>query len=284
MVVPSASGSGVVIVAQPPSRLPEILEGENGIQELALPILSFLSRSDTGNFALASKSCCRTVNSHAKLALQLRIESNGKITDADFVDLVKYGFCFTSDKVTKLDLQNSKITDAQLGLIFAHFPNIQEVTLSYCNRITDAGLALSGPLPNLRSLKLATCPHMTDAGLEHLGPTPMLEELSLMNSSISSNGLAHLGQTPNLRHITFFECPEIQDNGLAHLGPTPLLNELQLRSCPGVTHQGVAHLGPLPNLECLHLCECSEQIVFQLGPKPKLSHLRLLGEQFSGNC
>ncbi len=58
-------------------------------------------------------------------------------------ELRRCGASFSSEEQIKLDLSRESITDPELLDIIKRFPNITEIDLWWCNRITDAGLCPS---------------------------------------------------------------------------------------------------------------------------------------------
>jgi hypothetical protein len=105
--------------------------------------------------------------------------------------------------------------------------------------------------PNLQQLVLSSCFKITDATLNHIRAVP-LELLHASSSQITDAGLANLAGT-QLQNISLFRCANLTDAGLQHLSRLPRLTSLDLRECPGVTEAGVLrHLPGLPALQYLY--------------------------------
>ena len=72
-------------------------------------------------------------------------------------ELKACGQRFCSEKKFSLDLSNSNITDDELGKIISRFPNIREINLGNCRRITNIGFGYLHSLTQLFSLDLSGC-------------------------------------------------------------------------------------------------------------------------------
>ncbi len=82
----------------------------------------------------------------------------------------------------------------------------QEIDLTHCDNITDAGLAY---LSGVRNITLWGCRNITDAGLSHLSG---VQEIDLRwCDNITDAGLAHL---TGVQHINLTWCRNITNNGL----------------------------------------------------------------------
>eukprot|EP00808_Paulinella_micropora_P001056 g21783.t1 len=144
-----------------------------------------------------------------------------------------------------------KITDAGLAHLAA-LP-LHHLDIDRCKKITDVGLAHLTALP-LQYLGLAECTRITDAGLAHLAALP-LQRLNLAFCNITSAGLAYLTAL-SLQHLSFTCCDNVTDAGLAHLAALPL-QYLCIDSCIKITDAGLAHLAALP-LQHLNFVCCEE--------------------------
>lgn len=87
-----------------------------------------------------------------------------------------------------LSLAGCDITDVALRYIAQHLPHVENLDLSSCGRVTDAGVALlvssSTPtLQNLISLDLSNCKLLTEATLDHLGRCKALKRLDLRHTT-----------------------------------------------------------------------------------------------------
>ena len=75
------------------------------------------------------------------------------------------------------------------------------------NRATDARMALLVKYPEVQVVTASGDDELTDAGLAHLKSLPKLESLGLGGSKITADGLAHLCGNSSLRSLTLWEMP-----------------------------------------------------------------------------
>ncbi len=100
---------------------------------------------------------------------------------------------------TRLKLPKSTTND-ELAQKVKGLTKLTSLNLSYCSKITDAGLAHLKGLTKLETLGLAGSTQITDAGLVHLKGLTTLKWLSLLGcDKITDAGLAHLKGLTNLK-------------------------------------------------------------------------------------
>jgi len=115
-------------------------------------------------------------------------------------------------------------------------PNIEELNLSQCKRISDATCAaLSSHCPKLQRLNLDSCPEITDMSLKDLA-----------------------AGCPLLTHINLSWCELLTDNGVDALAKgCPELRSFLSKGCRQLTDKAVMCLARYcPNLEAINLHEC----------------------------
>jgi hypothetical protein len=159
-----------------------------------------------------------------------------------------------------LDLSplGAKVTDQTLAQIVEIFPNMRNLNLRGCYKITDAGLVHLKDLTKLTYLNLVNCWHITDAGLEYLKDLTHLTKLNLVNCwhitdcNITDAGLVHLSRLTHLTELNLWGCRKITDAGLVHLSRLTHLTKLNLGWC-SITNAGLVHLKDLTNLTFLGL-------------------------------
>ena len=89
----------------------------------------------------------------------------------------------------------------------AELPGLQSLDLTWCECISDAGLAHLGRLATLQELNLSWCGRVTDAGLRHLANLGSLKSLCLAGCrGISDAGLRALDR-PGWRRLDLAGCP-----------------------------------------------------------------------------
>lgn len=116
-------------------------------------------------------------------------------------------------QVVKIDLNNAKITDADLALL-EKFPGLQWLDLRI-TPITDEGVAHLRTLRNLRFLNLFRT-DLTDKGLENIRGMIDLETLLIGGTKITDAGLVNLERFTRLRKVSVFRT-EVTDAGLKSL-------------------------------------------------------------------
>ena len=126
----------------------------------------------------------------------------------------------------KLNLYKFKdnVTDEILGTMVELFPQLEEIDLFNCQKITDAGIAHLKGLTNLQNLNLGRI-NITEAGVAHLAGIMQLKTLKLYHTGITDEGLIKL----QLDQLTSLDISEnnITDEGLAlQSNVTPQLTKL----------------------------------------------------------
>ena len=144
-------------------------------------------------------------------------------------------------------------TDADLEQL-RDMPELETLSLIYCEKITDAGLVHLKNLTNLQYLDLMET-QITDTGLVHLKNLTNLQSLGLMKTQITDTGLVHLKDLTNLKDLGLMET-QITDAGLVHLKDLTNLQDLDLTGCENITDAGLVHLKNLTNLKDLSLAGC----------------------------
>lgn len=128
-------------------------------------------------------------------------------------------------------------------------PNIEELNLSQCKKISDATCAaLSSHCPKLQRLNLDSCPEITDISLKDL-----------------SDGC------PLLTHINLSWCELLTDNGVEALARgCPELRSFLSKGCRQLTDRAVKCLARYcPNLEAINLHEC--RVLISLTPQIRVT-------------
>lgn len=116
-------------------------------------------------------------------------------------------------QVVKVDLNNAKITDADLAIL-EKFPGLQWLDLRI-TPITDEGVSHLRTLRYLRFLNLFRT-DLTDKGLENVRGMIDLETLLIGGTKITDAGLVNLERFTKLRKVSVFRT-EVTDAGLKSL-------------------------------------------------------------------
>jgi Leucine Rich repeat len=169
---------------------------------------------------------------------------NTKITDAGLSHLEEL-----FPELQTLDLSGTAITDAGLNHL-KHFTLLHDIDLSG-TKITDAGLAhiRESQIYGLE-LRLAGT-KITDAGLEHLKTLHRLGLLDLAGSAITDTGLEQIKGLTQLWALDL-KGTNITDTGIENLSKLSKLNTLSL-SGTKITNAGLEHLQVLAELHLLDL-------------------------------
>jgi hypothetical protein len=116
-------------------------------------------------------------------------------------------------------VEDALITDDGMAkLSTLKLPKFTTVSLGYCDKITDAGLAHLAKMNTVTTVILRADPHITDAGL------------------------AHLATMQSLTYVDLMGCPELTNRGIEQLAVKTNWTDINLSGCPHVTADGVAKL------------------------------------------
>jgi len=111
--------------------------------------------------------------------------------------------------------------------------------------------------PNLRQLELCNCYRVSDNGLLHIGMMTKLTSINLQSCGVSPDGLRHLSNLSKLKVMSLQRCSYINDNAchrIAFLFPS--LRKLDVGGCARITDEGVKSLAKLKSLRVLNLWYC----------------------------
>ncbi|CAI0542644.1 unnamed protein product [Linum tenue] len=139
-----------------------------------------------------------------------------------------------------LDLSDSEITDAAL-VCLKDCSNLQEMTLNYCESITEHGLKHIRGLNSLTSLSFKRSTAITAEGMQAFSTLVNLEKLDLERCSQIHGGLIHLKGLTKLESLNIRCCKCITDLDMKALTGLTNLKELQLSNC-NITDFGVSLL------------------------------------------
>uniref|UniRef100_A0A1I8FME0 Distal membrane arm assembly complex 2-like protein n=1 Tax=Macrostomum lignano TaxID=282301 RepID=A0A1I8FME0_9PLAT len=174
-------------------------------------------------------------------------------------------------RVLKLD-KNDIITDAAFGHLGRRCPELHQLCVADCVRVTDQALKAIGQLRYIRVLNLADCVRLSDAGAKSIAEASFaqsLRELNLTNAVRSPT--TELSFCENLTHLSADSlanyCPGLvsldmsgtgmNDSAMSVLGSLSRMRYLYLANCPQVTDLGLQKLvQQLRYLEHLDLSHC----------------------------
>jgi F-box and leucine-rich repeat protein 14 len=102
---------------------------------------------------------------------------------------------------------------------------LQDLDLSYCNRLNDSGIVHSAASTNC-STALSSCDDVIDSGIAHLSGLTALQHLDLSYCNyLNHSGIAHLSSLTALQHLKRW-CIRMTDSGTAHLSSLIVLQHL----------------------------------------------------------
>lgn len=172
------------------------------------------------------------------------------------VENVHAALLSTPTTVRALDLGETGIEDTDLEWIASRFPELQDLDMSFCLKVTAAGIRKLADLPRLRALSLngpADAVGIAD-GLTTLRSLEMLNLDQVRN--LSGAHLEGLAQLPRLEELHLTGSVALDDSGLAELAKAPRLKRLHVGKPNHVTVDGLRRLTSLP-LELLDLTHAS---------------------------
>ncbi|KAJ0977769.1 hypothetical protein J5N97_013243 [Dioscorea zingiberensis] len=196
-----------------------------------------------------------------------------------------------SSTLTKIKLNNLKISDIALAVIGHYGKAVTDVVISSLLNVSERGFWVMGNtrgLQNLKNLSITSCRGVTDLGLEAIAKgSPNLKQLCLRKCFyLSDIGLKAFAEAAgSLENLQLEECSRITLFGIlaALLTCTSKLKTLVLSKCLGI-RDITSYLTQLPScvtLRSLTIRDCpgfsssSLAVVGQICPK--LQHLDLSG-------
>ena len=143
-----------------------------------------------------------------------------------------------------------------------YFPNLLNLNLANCSRLSDSDLANVSKLTSLKRLNLSGCYRIGDPGIRAVAESLQgLEKLDLASCSfITDLSLHYMGRhLRKLNRLSLSSCRLITDAGIASLVHNMAdLLYLDLTSCVSLTDNALASIcAHCSQLKCLSLSGCS---------------------------
>ncbi|XP_015270539.1 PREDICTED: F-box/LRR-repeat protein 13 [Gekko japonicus] len=161
-------------------------------------------------------------------------------------------------QLVKIKIEGSnRITDLSFKMMSKHWPCLDRICMTDCQKITDTGLKLIAPLANIAVLNLSDCMRISDAGLK-----------SFVEGFAGSK----------IRELTLANCSNITDGSLIKIAQRcASLVYLNLRSCQAVTDNGIEVLAMLPSLTHINVSGIviSDQTLEALGRNGKIKEITI---------
>jgi F-box and leucine-rich repeat protein GRR1 len=181
----------------------------------------------------------------------------------------------------EIDLHGcSQVEDDAVTALINEGPNLRELRLAHCTRLTDSAflnLPYDIKFESLRILDLTDCAELQDAGVQRIiSAAPRLRNLVLAKcrqiTDRAVSAITKLGK--NLHYIHLGHCARITDNGVLQLVKAcTRIRYIDLACCSNLTDNSITQLATLPKLKRIGLVKCgniTDRSVYALA-KPKHS-------------
>lgn len=181
----------------------------------------------------------------------------------------------------EIDLHGcTQVEDDAVTALISEGPNLRELRLAHCTRITDSAflnLPYEATFDTLRILDLTDCAELQDAGVQKIvAAAPRLRNLVLAKCRNISDravlAITKLGK--NLHYIHLGHCARITDAGVNQLVRyCTRIRYIDLACCTNLTDASVTQLAHLPKLKRIGLVKCNnitDRSIYALA-KPKQS-------------
>jgi hypothetical protein len=158
----------------------------------------------------------------------------------------------------KLNIKDA-ITDKQLIFIAKNFPNLEELDIESCSKITELGFEHLANLSKLKSLSLFYSFNISVDGFDKITKLSNLSFLLIQGGQkINAEGFDKLKNLRNLKFLVINECEKMTDESLESICSGLNLTGLSLGNCSQITDKGLEHLAKQTFLQQLSLEGCSE--------------------------
>ena len=158
---------------------------------------------------------------------------------------------------------------------------LRELDVSYCQSLSDFGVACIASMPHPSSLSLSHSPLLTDHSLYMLQLLPFLSSLSLTQLPlVTSQSLSSLSSFLSLSHLSLSALPQLTDHSLLLLSSLPFLRHLSLSLSHSLTDLSLVSLstsGSLSWLSLLSVVAVTARGLFALGRCRGLRRLEVRG-------
>jgi F-box/leucine-rich repeat protein 2/20 len=135
------------------------------------------------------------------------------------------------------------------------------LNLRNCHRLTDVGLESVALCHNIQDLNLSGCEHITDAGIcLVMNSCRSIHHLNIAYTQIGDWGLSAVGMCRSLEYFSIAGCQGITDLGLSFLEggmrTRHRLRLLDMSECEHITDKGLHTVANMcPNLQCLLIAD-----------------------------
>lgn len=242
----------------------------SGCYNLSETILEYALNKELPCLKSLDLSLCRDITdsslgkiaTHCKNLEELNLAGCIRVSNSGVL-LISWGL----KKLKKLNLRSCKrisdfgiesVLGDQGSWVKGFHPNLEELVLQDCQKITDESLHHIGSgLPNLKKLNLSFCINITNSGLRCLSDMPGLEDINLTScDNISDVGMTFLGQGKcKLTALNVSFTNGLTDSGFKNIAASLRgLKKLEMSNCNSVSEASLLRLvANLKDLRVLHV-------------------------------
>eukprot|EP00029_Vermamoeba_vermiformis_P001026 TRINITY_DN11196_c0_g1_i1.p1 TRINITY_DN11196_c0_g1~~TRINITY_DN11196_c0_g1_i1.p1 ORF type:complete len:431 (-),score=123.90 TRINITY_DN11196_c0_g1_i1:61-1353(-) len=151
----------------------------------------------------------------------------------------------------------SGITDATIEMVVRSMPNLVQLHLSDCSKITDRAVDMIRGLKNLTGLYMYRCEALTPEALASIASMVDLRELYINRTHVNDNVLDCYQNLVNLRKLCFgMGDPAVTDQGIYCLTSLQNLEWLDCTSARNISNSAMNAIDQLTNLRRLRIGKC----------------------------
>jgi len=134
-----------------------------------------------------------------------------------------------------------RIGDQAISKIIANCPSLTDISVSYCENVTDVGVSVLAKHPSLYSIDLSGC-NVTDHGAGILKMAEKLTYLSLSECNLLTDlGVERLSKIENLKYLDISYCSNITDYGMKmFIYERKSLVSLNVAGCKALTNTSLS--------------------------------------------
>jgi len=206
------------------------------------------------NYTICDQAVIQTVQKLTNLK-EINIQKCIELTDSS----VKY--LAETRTLTKISIdQLHRVSDGALRALAKYCPNLEEISIVDCARITDVTMKVIAQLENLKILSISDCARISDTGLRYLAEGNSVTSLANLDctnvSRLTDISLFRIAKFfTNIKKLSLAYCENISDTGIEHLLSLPTLNDLDLSGTP-LQDDTLAKIGKMANINKLVISEC----------------------------
>ncbi|XP_064633493.1 F-box and leucine-rich repeat protein 13-like isoform X2 [Lineus longissimus] len=182
-----------------------------------------------------------------------------------------------------LNLSHTDITDASLRTLAKRCPNLQYISLAFCRKFTDRGLAYishSEGAKKLLYLDMSACLQITEKGFKFIADGCRNIQFLMLNefTSLSDEAVQVLADNcKNLRHISFLGSPFLSDETFKKFAVHKKLEKIKIEGNQKLSDAGLKPIGKFCHeLRHLYMVDCQRITDLSLKALSLCRHLTVL--------